>query len=475
MRFIRKITAIVFWVLFISLVLVELPLFLLGSIFVALGVEKAKYIHDLIVNFNKWYQKAFLKIEAAKKKSFKSEPRFQITTRIDPRPEELKGLANEIICSKNVFEGDSYVFYYEPFHDPLINEVLSDKYLEILNYLSDKGIKFIYPQFLKSASQEELNELLDYYFPDAKLDTEARTVLAANLHSVNFFAGLLGINNVDRPCFIRNVYDHEKKEMFYKVFYLPNTDKELLEQTISFYLSVINHAYYNPNIIRAQYSVGGRDFDELTNVKGKKALPDPDKEFENEINKLSNTLRDEINAELRTNKTKGAMRMMLFLLKQMKEYNVPADPQVKQFIENLHTDVSQKLSPIIISSSGKLILSDYNKEIKLEPIHRAVYIFFLLKQEGIMFKDLPAYKNEILHIYSKLSNRSSLNNMRKTVEDLVNPFSNSMNQKCSRIKEAFLKEMDERIARYYVIEGERKQNKRILLDRNLVTFEDNIY
>ncbi|MFN5760783.1 MAG: hypothetical protein ACK44U_01785, partial [Sphingobacteriales bacterium] len=188
------------------------------------------------------------------------------------------------------------------------------------------------------------------------------------------------------------VYDHEKKEMFYKVFYLPNTDKELLEQTISFYLSVINHAYYNPNIIRAQYSVGGRDFDELTNVKGKKALPDPDKEFENEINKLSNTLRDEINAELRTNKTKGAMRMMLFLLKQMKEYNVPADPQVKQFIENLHTDVSQKLSPIIISSSGKLILSDYNKEIKLEPIHRAVYIFFLLKQEGIMFKDLPAYK-----------------------------------------------------------------------------------
>ncbi|MFN5931314.1 MAG: hypothetical protein ACK42F_06950, partial [Sphingobacteriales bacterium] len=102
------------------------------------------------------------------------------------------------------------------------------------------------------------------------------------------------------------------------------------------------------------------------------------------------------------------MRMMLFLLKQMKEYNVPADPQVKQFIENLHTDVSQKLSPIIISSSGKLILSDYNKEIKLEPIHRAVYIFFLLKQEGIMFKDLPAYKNEILHIYSKLSNRSSL-------------------------------------------------------------------
>jgi hypothetical protein len=159
----------------------------------------------------------------------------------------------------------------------------------------------------------------------------------------------------------------------------------------------------------------------------------------------------------------------------MKEFNVPTDPQVKLFIEKLHTDVSQKLSPIIITSSGKLILIDYNKEIKLEPIHRAVYIFFLLKHDGILLKELPSYRGELLNIYSKLSSRSSLDNMRKTIDDLVNPFSNSMNEKCSRIKFVFMKEMDERIARYYVIDGDRNQHKRILLDRNLVTFEDNVY
>lgn len=92
-----------------------------------------------------------------------------------------------------------------------------------------------------------------------------------------------------------------------------------------------------------------------------------------------------------------------------------------------------------------------------------------------MFKDLPSYKNDLLNIYSKLSNRSSLEVMEKTIDDLVNPFSNAMNEKCSLIKLAFLKTMDERIARYYVIDGDRNQNKRIILDRSLVTFEDNIY
>lgn len=472
MRFIRKITAIVFWVLFIPLVLIELPLFILSSILISLGLEKARHIRDRIKLFNKWFNKTFLGSERTS--SILIEPVFNITTRIDPRSEELKELPNEITCTKNVFEGDSYVFYYEPFFDSLINEYLSDKYLDVLNYLNNKGIKFIYPHFLKSASQEELNELLDYYFPDAKSDKDVE-VLSSNLYSVSFFAGLLGIKNIERPCFIRNVFDHERKVMVYKVFYLPNNDRELLDQTVSFYLSVINHAYYIPTKGNIQWSVGNRNLGDLKKTDREKELPDPDKAFEQEIQELSKTLREEINVELRKNKTKGAMRMMLFLLKQMREYNVPEDPQVKRFIEKLHTDVSQKLSPIIITSSGKLILSDYNKEIKLEPIHRAVYIFFLLKQEGIMFKDLPSYKNDLLNIYCKLSNRSSLKVMEKTIEDLVNPFSNAMNEKCSRIKLAFLKEMDERIARYYVIDGDRKQNKRILLDRSLVTYEDNIY
>ena len=90
--------------------------------------------------------------------------------------------------------------------------------------------------------------MLEYYFPDAKADKIDGVILASNLHSVSFVAGLLGINDVDRPCFIRNVFDHERKEMVYKVFYLPNYDRVLLDQSVSFYLSVISHAYYVPGV-----------------------------------------------------------------------------------------------------------------------------------------------------------------------------------------------------------------------------------
>ena len=99
----------------------------------------------------------------------------------------------------------------------------------------------------------------------------------------------------------------------------------------------------------------------------------------------------------------------------------------------------------------------------------------LLKEEGIMFKNLPQYREELMSIYSKVSNRTSMDTIRRSIDDLVNPYSNSMSEKCSRIKEAFIKCMDDRVARYYYITGYRSEPKRIILDRKLVVFEDSVY
>jgi hypothetical protein len=92
-----------------------------------------------------------------------------------------------------------------------------------------------------------------------------------------------------------------------------------------------------------------------------------------------------------------------------------------------------------------------------------------------MFKDLPKYKNELFNIYSKISNRTSMQTIQKSVAELANPYSNSMSEKCSRIREAFMKCMDERLANHYCITGARNNPKRIELDRSLVEFEDAIY
>jgi hypothetical protein len=89
-----------------------------------------------------------------------------------------------------------------------------------------------------------------------------------------------------------------------------------------------------------------------------------------------------------------------------------------------------------------------------------------------MLKELYKHKQELLYIYGRISNRSDLDQMQNSINDMTNATSNSVNEKCSRIKEAFVSKIDERIASSYFITGERQEPKRILLDRSMVVFEE---
>ena len=62
--------------------------------------------------------------------------------------------------------------------------------------------------------------------------------------------------------------------------------------------------------------------------------------------------------------------------------------------------------------------------------------------------------------------------MKNSIDDLVNPHTNSMSEKCSRIKEAFMKRFTEEIAINYCIDGGRSERKTIWLDRKLISFEE---
>lgn len=93
---------------------------------------------------------------------------------------------------------------------------------------------------------------------------------------------------------------------------------------------------------------------------------------------------------------------------------------------------------------------------------------------GILFKELYRYKQELLYIYGRVSRRSDLEVMQKSIQDMTDARSNSINEKCSRIKEAFVSKIDERIAEEYFITGNRLEPKRIRIDRNLVGFEEPI-
>ena len=130
-----------------------------------------------------------------------------------------------------------------------------------------------------------------------------------------------------------------------------------------------------------------------------------------------------------------------------------------------------KLSKLTITKDYTIILSDYNKEVKLEPLVKAVYLLFINHPEGIAFKYLPDYREELTQIYVKLKPLGINNRVLQSIEDVTNPLLNSINEKCSRVRATFATLVDASLIDQYAIIGKSGEEKNIALPRNLVTWE----
>ena len=139
----------------------------------------------------------------------------------------------------------------------------------------------------------------------------------------------------------------------------------------------------------------------------------------------------------------------------------------------------KNLSRMVITENYDIILPDYHDmTIKMEPLVKAVYILFLRHEEGILFKCLSDYREELYDIYVDIRKKSNNNGahlsdekIRQSIEALTNPLSNSINEKCARIRQAFTLQFDESLAGSYFIDGNRGDPKKIPLDRKLVEWK----
>ena len=145
---------------------------------------------------------------------------------------------------------------------------------------------------------------------------------------------------------------------------------------------------------------------------------------------------------------------------------------ISQYIleQLIHPD--DRLSRLVITKDYRLLLPDYNNmEIKMEPLVKAVYLLFLNHPEGILFKNLPDYREELTHIYNKVKTSGLTDRALQSIEDVTNPLLNSINEKCARIRGAFVGQFDDHMARHYYIDGLRGEAKKISLPRDLVVWE----
>ena len=129
-------------------------------------------------------------------------------------------------------------------------------------------------------------------------------------------------------------------------------------------------------------------------------------------------------------------------------------------LEELRIEAARaKLSRLLITKNYRFVLLDYeHKEVELQPVHKAVYLLFLAHPEGIEFKRLGEYREELTQYYMATAKLMDKEKIMEGVEHLVNPLDNAINEKCSRIKKVFLDMMDEYAASYYIISGHTQKH-----------------
>ena len=128
-------------------------------------------------------------------------------------------------------------------------------------------------------------------------------------------------------------------------------------------------------------------------------------------------------------------------------------------LEELRIEAAKgKLSRLVITEDYRFILADYHKEVELQPVHKAVYLLFLAHPEGIEFKRLADYREELTRYYMSTAKLMDKEKIIEGVDHLVNPLDNAINEKCSRIKKVFLDLMDEYTASYYIISSHTQKH-----------------
>ena len=128
-------------------------------------------------------------------------------------------------------------------------------------------------------------------------------------------------------------------------------------------------------------------------------------------------------------------------------------------LEELRIEAAKgKLSRLVITKDYRFILEDYHQEVELQPVHKAVYLLFLAHPEGIEFKRLTEYREELTRYYMATAKMMDKEKIIEGVDHLVNPLDNAINEKCSRIKKVFLELMDEYRASYYFISSHTQKH-----------------
>ena len=330
---------------------------------------------------------------------------------------------------------------------------VENEYCESINrfFMTHKGLRlyhmyrFIYlPTLCKELEESENNELVHYLYPNIKKQPKLESL--DSTYPIQFLCYPEDAKKITHGMmFLQKSHPIGCCIPFFTGDYFhleEGTDEEILKQ-----LDDIVHQVHN------LYGHGG-----LYYTVKKPDLPEgKTKKYADELfswvvyDDNIALVTEEIRRKIQSLKAQGIAQKLLIKI-------MPEEPS---------------LSRLIITKDFRIILPDYqDMEIKMEPLNKAVFLLFLKHPEGIIFKHLTDYRKELIEIYKQLKPSGITERALHSIEDVTNPTLNSINEKCARIRGAFISKFDEELAKNYFITGQRGEAKRILLPRDMVMWED---
>lgn len=358
------------------------------------------------------------------------------------------------------------LIYIEPHYDGKLNQAIVDNYLLIWDTFNQIDIPFIYlPILLKD---HHINEVLEYNHPYLinTHQTNPEKLYQVIIKSLNL--------KIEEPTL---VYMSEDGDVTHQ-FDLPSNELFASPERLMLYAEEIKNKVCSIIKDETEYVL----FRKTSKLSRPLFDLSHDSSFDSLFEDLGTPKRD---AVFKKSLKKDLKRKTADNLFEDQAFKIPHDlekqieklreagylSQLIKYLEILQ-QTTRKLSRLKVTADFKVYLIDYEmREVKMSPLPKALYFLFLNHPEGIAFKELSDHRQELMMIYKNISLRESPDKVRKSIKKLTNPFDNSVNEKCSRIRAAFLKVVVEDIAENYYITGRRGQAKTILIDRELVLFE----
>lgn len=312
-------------------------------------------------------------------------------------------------------------------YDSSLTAFVKDNLDHLSTFYKQHGLDFVYlPKLVKDL----INSNKPHYYAPHSINIEQNKELVFSI-SEQVKREFEGVNfNEIKGAFINST---QRGTLF--IYVIEEWDVLHIEQ------SVLDFSAYCSEIDRVKYSTIGliTEDDDDTNSE------------DYADNHFNSTVIEKLSDEIRAK------------VKELRSYGVS-----EYIIQSLFKE-KQKLSRLVITSDYKIMLPDYdNMEIKMEPLPKSIYILFLRHPEGIRFKELPQFRDEVAEIYMDITKRLDLDAIYKSIDTVLDPTKNSINEKCSRIREAFISRFDDRLAKNYYITGTAGSSKGIGLSQELI-------